>query len=153
MNTLRNVTQEIDLFHGYTRVWMEQRAAARLDTNYNCLAVALAAKPEAQGLTLEQVIALAVFCQRTYLDLRDERYQRRRTALETRGWSFTFDGYLWSGEAPGLGVKSTTIDGVLEEAAGWGETIRESWRQHRVQRPVLEEWVPARNARKRTLTA
>ena len=118
---------------------MKQRAAARLDTNYNCLAVALAGKPEAQGLPIEQVIALAIFCQRTYLDAQDSRYQRRRAVLEKQGWTFTFDGYLWLGEAPGLEVKNTTIDSVLYDAAGWGETLRESWRQHWAQHRALDE--------------
>jgi len=143
MNRLREVTQEIDIFHGYTLLWMKQRAAAHLDTNYNCAqrapAVALAQKPEAQGLSVEQVIALAIFCQRTYLDAQDARYQRRRAALEQKGWTFIFDGYLWVGEAPGLEVKNTTIDSVLCDAAGWGERMRESWRQHWAERHALDE--------------
>ena len=139
MNTLREVTQEIDIFHGYTLLWMKQRAAARLDSNYNCLAVTLAQKPEAQGLSIEQVIALALFCQRTYLDALGGRYRRRRAALEKQGWRFTFDGYRWVGAAPGLAVKHSTIDGVLDDAAGWGETLCESWRQHRTERHALEE--------------
>ncbi|MCA9468843.1 MAG: hypothetical protein KC643_25850 [Nitrospira sp.] len=73
------------------------------------------------------------------MDTKDARYQRRRAALEAKGWCFTFDGYRWSGEAPGLAVKGTTIDGVLEDAAEWGETLRASWRQHRAERPVPEE--------------
>ena len=139
MNTLRDVTQEIDIFHGYTVVWMRHREAAHLDINYNCLAVALAGKPEARGLSVEQVIALAIFCQRTYLDAQDGRYQRRRAVLEKKGWTFTFDGYLWVGEAPGLEVKHTTIDGVLYDAAGWGESMRESWRQHWAERHAVDE--------------
>ncbi|HRW04462.1 MAG TPA: hypothetical protein P5121_05185 [Caldilineaceae bacterium] len=131
MNSLIELAPNIDQFHGYTFTWMSITTAAKGDTNHNRLATAMRQWPEAAGMELTHLIEIAAFRQRTYFDAHDSRYQRRRAALEAKGWTFTFDGWRWKGNATGLEVASDTIAQALEAVGGWGESMREQWRARR----------------------
>lgn len=116
----------INEWHTFTRIWVENVRHLKHEPHYCRLAVAMAAA-DSQRHDWDHYVDLAIKCKEHHTEMEDARLQKRKAAAEGRGWVFEFTGHGWVVTQPSLMIPEPTLARALRGVEGWGDGTLAHW--------------------------